>query len=186
MKIRLKEDINIKDLMENDWEGCHSWTLDFLKQYYGEREIFEAEKVEKGSYRIYGTGIEGNSYEDYIEVNEKCFEELEKKKTKSLTKKDIEALGYACGEIQKCFTNGWTKSLENKQLEEEKKIPEKLDIVLLGQCDNWTQKYNKDTKEMENTHIELNPYIIDTIRENTLEIQHKFNEIIDYLKSKGE
>ena len=71
-------------------------------------------------------------------------------------------------------------------LEEEKEIPEKLDMVLLGQCDNWTQKYNKDTKEMENTHIELNPYVIDTIRENTLEIQHKFNDIIDYLKSKGE
>lgn len=50
---------------------------------------------------------------------------IEENKTKPLTKKDIEALGYACGEIQKCFTNGWTKSLENKPLEEHK-IPEKI------------------------------------------------------------
>lgn len=77
---------------------------------------------------------------------------LEEKEIKPLTKKDIEALGYACGEIQKCFTNGWTKSLENKPLEEEKKIPDRLGI--------------------------------DDI--NTIDLFVKINEIIDYLKSKGD
>ena len=82
----------------------------------------------------------------------------EKKETKSLTKKDIEALGYACGEIQKCFTNGWTKSLENKPLEEEKKMPEKL---------------NLNTYAAIGTEVDRDLII-------------KINEIIDYLKSKGE
>jgi len=68
-------------------------------------------------------------------------------------------------------------------LEEEKKIPEKLDMVLLGQCDNWLQP---TIETDEKIRAELNPYVIDIIRENTLEIQHKFNELLDYLKSKGE
>ena len=68
-------------------------------------------------------------------------------------------------------------------IEEEKKIPEKLDVELLGQCDNWL-RYG--TTEETIKDYELNPYIIDTIRRNTLEFQHKINSIIDYLKSKGE
>lgn len=71
-------------------------------------------------------------------------------------------------------------------LEEEKKIPEKLDMALLGQENNWTQKFNVKTKEMETTGIELNPYILEIITKNTLEIQNRFNQLIDYLKSKGE
>lgn len=70
-------------------------------------------------------------------------------------------------------------------IEEDKKI-EKLDVELLGQCDNWLRcPTNKVTKQ----DIELNPYIIDTIRENTLEFQHKINEIIEIvneLKGKSE
>ena len=70
-------------------------------------------------------------------------------------------------------------------IEEDKKI-EKLDVALLGQCDNWLRcPTNKVTKQ----DIELNPYIIDTIRENTLGFQHKINEIIDAineLKGKSE
>lgn len=68
-------------------------------------------------------------------------------------------------------------------IEEEKKIPEKLDMVLLGQCDNWLQP---TIETDEKIRAELNPYVIDIIRENTLEIQHKFNELLDYLKSKGD
>ena len=59
--------------------------------------------------------------------------------------------------------------------EEDKKI-EKLDVVLLGQYDNWLQP-TIDTDEK--IRAELNPYIIDVIRENTLVIQRKINEIID-------
>lgn len=29
MKVRIKEDINLKDLAENYWNGCQSWTMDF-------------------------------------------------------------------------------------------------------------------------------------------------------------
>lgn len=53
--------------------------------------------------------------------------EIIEEKPKPITKESIEALGYACGEIQKCFTNGWKKSLENKPLKEDKKI-EKIDL----------------------------------------------------------
>ena len=174
--------------------------IDLLNRIANGEEVPKKIKYDDIEYKITKVMLEDNKYwKNYINEDMECLYPIntnylndeieileEEKETKSLTKKDIEALGYACGEIQKCFTNGWTKSLENKPLEEEKKIPEKLDMVLLGQSDNWTRKYSKDTKKMENTHIELNPYVIDIIRENTLEIQHKFNEIIDYLKSKGE
>lgn len=58
---------------------------------------------------------------------------------------------------------------------EDKKI-EKLDVVLIGQCDNWLQP---TIETSEKIRAELNPYIIDVIRENTLNIQGKLNEIID-------
>ena len=82
-------------------------------------------------YECYGylTSYIGNNslniLNDIVEIIEE-----QKKQTRPLTKKDIEALGYACGEIEKCFTNGWAKSLENKPLEEQKKIPEKINIEL--------------------------------------------------------
>lgn len=72
---------------------------------------------------------------DYFSVNRGYFfdkynvsgmlnEEVEiiEEETKPITKESIEALGYACGEIKKCFTNGWNKSLENKPFKEDKKI----------------------------------------------------------------
>ena len=64
-------------------------------------------------------------------------------------------------------------------LEEPKKI-EKLDVALLGQCDNWLRcPTNKVTKQ----DVELNPYIIDNIRENTLYFQRKINELIDEINN---
>lgn len=73
---------------------------------------------------------------------------------------------------------------EVKIIGEEKEI-EKLDVALLGQCDNWLQ--HQETKE--HSCLELNPYIIDNIRENTLYFQKKINELIDTineLKGKSE
>ena len=62
---------------------------------------------------------------------------------------------------------------------EPKKI-EKLDVALLGQCDNWLRcPTNKVTKQ----DVELNPYIIDNIRENTLYFQRKINELIDEINN---
>ena len=64
-------------------------------------------------------------------------------------------------------------------IEEDKKI-EKLDVALLGQCDNWLRcPTNKVTKQ----DVELNPYIIDNIRENTLYFQRKINELIDEINN---
>ena len=82
-------------------------------------------------------------------------------KVKPLTKQDIEALGYACGEIKKCFTNGWNKSLENKPFKEDKKI-EKL------------EGYDFDENLSSNDKCEC-------LRERMLEIENKLDEIIDYL-----
>lgn len=47
---------------------------------------------------------------------------------KPITKESIKALGYACGEIRKCFENGWNKSLGNKPLIEEDKKIEKITV----------------------------------------------------------
>ena len=64
-------------------------------------------------------------------------------------------------------------------IEEPKKI-EKIDVALLGQCDNWLRcPTNKVTKQ----DLELNPYIIDNIRENTLYFQRKINELIDEINN---
>ena len=98
-----------------------------------------------------------------------------------------EATGKMCddGEVQ-LFLND-----EIEILEEEKKIPEKHinncgDLIILGQQDNWTQKFNIKTKEMETTGIELNSYVFEAINENFKDIENKIYEIIDYLKSKGD
>lgn len=79
---------------------------------------------------------------------------------KKITKKDFEQLGYALGSIQKCISKGYNKALE------EHKIPEKLELK-----DNWCRKKG----DYIITDYEINPLIL-----------NKINEIIDYLKSKGE
>lgn len=66
-------------------------------------------------------------------------------------------------------------------IEEQPKIDiqsiEEFDVALLGQCDNWLQNENHKMKG-----IEINPYIIDTIKENTLNFQQKINQLIKVVK----
>ena len=70
--------------------------------------------------------------------------------------------------------------IKHKEILEEPKKIEKLDVALLGQCDNWLRcPTNKVTKQ----DVELNPYIIDNIRENTLYFQRKINELIDEINN---
>lgn len=78
-------------------------------------------------YRCNDDGI--LTFDYYIE-NNKLNDEVEiiEEEPKSITKESIEALGYACGEIRKCFENGWNKSLENKPLIEEPKKIEKITV----------------------------------------------------------
>ena len=79
--------------------------------------------------------------------------------------------------LEQCLTD------EVEIIEEDKKI-EKIDVALLGQCDNWLRcPTNKVTLQ----DVELNPYIIDNIRDNTLNFQRKINELIDEVnKLKGD
>ena len=68
-----------------------------------------------------------------------------------------------------------------KFAEEDKPIIEKLDVALLSQSDNWLWCPSKDEFSKD---IELNSYIIQNIRENTLYFQRKINEIIEFLNRK--
>ena len=53
---------------------------------------------------------------DEIEIIE------DKPEPKPITKKDLEALGYAFGEMKKALQNGWDKSLNNEPFKEDEKI----------------------------------------------------------------
>lgn len=53
-------------------------------------------------------------------------DEDNKEETKPLTRENIEALGYACGEIKKCFENGWNKSLNNEPFSEDEEELQKM------------------------------------------------------------
>ena len=106
-------------------------------------------------------------FEDYIEkkyvitdiLNDEVEVIEEKEETKPITKESIEALGYACGEIQKRFINGWNKSLKNEPLIEENKKIKKLNI------------YHYFTSlGIDNTG---------RLDENLTDISNKINEIID-------
>ena len=82
------------------------------------------------------------------------------------------------GKPNTLFTMYYIHKILNEEIEiiEEEEEIEKLDVALLGQCDNWLRcPTNKVTKQ----DVELNPYIIDNIRENTLYFQRKINELID-------
>ena len=68
---------------------------------------------------------------------------------------------------------------EIKIIVEDKKI-EELDVALLSQCDNWLRCPTNDVTKQD---IELNPYIIENIRENTLYFQRKINELIDEINN---
>jgi len=117
----------------------------------------------------------------YIELDNNGLDYLVKIEQENYRLKEIEKEhqkinGELREEIKKFQKNYTTKENHSKdEIEEPKKI-EKLDVALLGQCDNWLRcPTNKVTKK----DIELNPYIIDNIRENTLYFQRKINELID-------
>lgn len=87
---------------------------------------------------------------DYVEIIEE--------EPKPITKENIEALGYACGEIRKCFENGWNKSLENKPLIEDSKKIEKIDFRTL----NTQKEKNRAMKDTINKLIDE----INNLKEN--------------------
>lgn len=99
---------------------------------------------------------------EYLFENLNLEVEIIEEEPKPLTKQYVEALGYACGEIQKSFTNGWNKSLKNKPFKEDKKI-EKLEVI------GWNDCIHEVTHTEKRIFIEIN------------KTQSKLNEIIDYL-----
>ena len=86
-----------------------------------EDSIIDYVGIEKEtSERFYLSSHIGNNYISDIFTDEV---EIIEEEPNPITKESIEALGYACGEIRKCFENGWNKSIKNKPLiEEPKKI----------------------------------------------------------------
>ena len=88
---------------------------DYYCEYYGNLFTYLFSNVQTTVVLDYEIEI--------IEDNDKTDEEA-----KPITKESIEALGYACGKFQKCFTNGWTKALENKSLKDNDNL-EKINIT---------------------------------------------------------
>lgn len=112
-----------------------------------------------------GDSIFDSMCTDFSNINEEVEIIEEKEETKPITKESIEALGYACGEIQKCFTNGWNKSLKNEPLIEEDKKIEKLEHM-----------NSRDYLENRDEYLSTKDIALDI---ETL--RHWINEIIDYL-----
>ena len=105
MKVRLKEDINIKDLAKNCWNGCQMDTLRFIAENYeanGEQEIFEVEK-EWNSYLI------GNYIVNPIafEIVEEEKEEKEEEKYIKITNAFMTFGKYKNGDILKAKDKLW-------------------------------------------------------------------------------
>lgn len=153
--------ITLYELLGLVKDGKAPKKIKFNSEIWMFNKDFNQYQTNNGGGNIWN-GYNFNILNDTVEILEE-----QKKETKPLTKKDIEALGYACGEIKKCFKKGWNKSLENKPLEEDKKIPEKisdeeLEFVGVG-------KTQSDNNNSINHMIEL--------------FADKTNEIIDYLES---
>ena len=106
---------------------------------YSENDDFYYWK-ESSLYREFATN--GNCLDKEVEIIEE---------PKVITKENIEALEYACGEIRKCFENGWNKLLGNKPLIEEDKKIEKLNLPSLEEFKNMSvaERYVVTAKEYD-------------------------------------
>ena len=87
---------------------------------------------------------------------------------------------YGRGLFEHKFGNCIDFLNDEVEIIEEKKKIKKIDVELLGRCDNWLRCPTNKVKKQD---VELNPYIIDNIRENTLYFQRKINELIDEINN---
>ena len=95
MKVKIKKDINLKDLQDKRWYGSRDWTLDFWKKYYGSNEVFSVKEYDEDLYEIKNNGVD-KDYEDdeYILLPKVIFEEV-KMPVKEMTVSEIsDILGY--------------------------------------------------------------------------------------------
>lgn len=124
---------------------------------------FTAEWREVKGYRI---SCDGTYY--YLEIRDyNLSDEVEiiedKQEPKPITKKDLEALGYAFGEMRKALQNGWNKSSNNEPFKEDKKIEKFKDYIPIGLTSVGADFRKKD------------------VFEALLKIGDKINEIIDVI-----
>ena len=140
--------------------------------------FWEREYIYDKEYNCYLCQVADNEFIDLLDNNNDDLQsflndevEILEEETKPLTKQDLEALGYACGEIQKCFINGWNKSLNNEPFKENKKIEK---IQRLNQ-DNFQCVSNLEISGQSANYFEYG--LEDEIRD----IVDKINEIIDIL-----
>lgn len=100
--------------------------------------------------------------------------EIIDKEVKPITKEDIEALGYACREMKKCFERGWNKSSENKPLidkkedEDDKDIPPIPDDELY-KIDDYELLFGKTRKEKIDYNFKV-------LQEKINQIAEEFNQ----------
>lgn len=68
IRLKIKDHIDLCNLAKNYWNGCRSYTLQFLDKYYGKDEIFEIDEYSQDDdcYRI----------DDYY-VNKECFDVID-------------------------------------------------------------------------------------------------------------
>ena len=113
--------------------------IDLLNKIANGEELPEKIKYQDNIYYMVGN----NDYENFEYEEEPTLmyalgsthhitDEVEiiedKQEPKPITKKDLEAIGYAFGEMRKSLQKGWNKSLNNEPFKEDKKI-EKIPMV---------------------------------------------------------
>jgi len=99
MKVRLKEDINIKDLAKDNWNGCQLDTLLFIAENYKsdkEQKVFEV-KEEFGCYCIGDNVLNPIAFE----IVEEDKEEKEEEKYIKITNAFLTFGKYKDGDILK-------------------------------------------------------------------------------------
>ena len=128
-----------------------------LQTYYFRNYDYKEYDIEKDFIDEQTSFIEDKF--DFYKLNDEV-EILEEEK--KITPNDFENLGYALGSIKKYINKGYDKAIE------EEKIPEKIKV----------KDYDKCIHDV--THKEKE-FSLD-IRE----LQIRYNDLLDYLKSKGE
>ena len=112
--------------------------------------ILEYDEENEDYYSYYSRGLfeyKFTTCNDFLNDEVEILDE----ERKPITKESIEALGYACGEIRKCFENGWNKSLENKPLiEEDKKIEKCKNYENFLEIDDYIEHLKNKIDELIN------------------------------------
>ena len=116
--------------------------LDYCEDYYSK---------DLDKYLFYNKWALTHNLNDEVEIIE------DKQEPKPITKKDLEAIGYAFCEMKKALQNGWDKSLKNEPFKEDKKIDylTNEEITLYADEEPVETIVNFDNKELVNKINEI-------------------------------